>query len=189
MNTLVLPTDIANNAGLLIRSFILTQFPCWMPFAYTFKDEATVLSSGTSFVESPAVINAACSSLDYSSFGHANIGDVKELTFDVSAGAQLLSTTIVPSQKEPVLIATAQSDTQLTIKFVYASGILAENQNRTRCPAQRQTVVFATRHLSIDNCTYRLENNNDGTTDVIFSDVPDTIFTQACTKLKDLLTI
>lgn len=188
MNTksITVPTSIANNVAILVRSSILTMFSSWRPFAYTYTNDANLLSAGGSFIESPCAIHSAFSNLDYSSFGKAEENNVIEKIYTVSKGNILLTSDIVQTAPSSIPIATAQEDTTLTVHFLYSSGLSSDKRNRTFIGESKQSVVFATRHTIVEDIGFTISDNGNNQSTIIFSNVTDELLQQVFNIISNL---
>lgn len=184
MSSITLPTSLASTASVLVRSHILTQHGSWRPFAYSFTGDANLLLASNAIVENPLAIHAAFSSLDYSSFGVGSENEIREIRYDIPAGTQLTGSQIIANATTNTPIATAQDATSITVRYIYALGSLSEQSNRLLVPDNKQTVVFASRHTDVEDCSFRLTDNGNGTTTITFPNTPAGYLEKACADFR-----
>lgn len=175
------PSDLADSVALLVRSFILTQFPSWRPIAYIFPDiTANILTAGNSIISSPIDIHTRLVSLQHN-FGEVGLGTTHTEEYSLGAGSPL----VIKGET----IATAVDSTTFKVVYSYNTGIHIEADNRSLVAESSGLVVFASRHTIVESLAYVIEPKGDGSSDILFSNTDSQLLEFAKTAIGKLFSI
>lgn len=167
---ITVPKQLSKMAANLVRSYALSQFPNWRPFAYRFMGKANLMSADL-FVEKPLDIHCNFSALKFDGEDVA-LGSVVEETYEINSTSFSLSDLKQQSHfdcsgKDSVLMRTLDS-TQLTVYFLYQMGLSSEEDNRNLVTEDTNIVFFASRHTIIDNLGFSVTDSQDGLSKITF---------------------
>ena len=190
---LVVPKPIALSVANLVRGTILSQFPSWRPIAYEFSSKASILSV-ESIMEDPISINGAFSALSYSLEGTESLGSVRKETYEINGKfglSELKSSTkftITHNMSNNFNLLTSIKPVTINVIYLFSTGKRDEDQNRKLVPVSNNIVVFASRHTSVEEISYQLEERPDGTMAIQFKCNNPLIVEQACSRLGEIFT-
>ena len=170
---LTVPTGISLAVANLIRGTILSQFPSWRPFAYEFDSKASILSVD-SIMEDPISIHGAVSSLTFTLDRDPALGEILPESYAVEGRftvGQLKSLTQfqLSGVTDGFPLFTSVKPLNVKVWYLFSSGKRDEDQNRKLLPTSNNVVIFSSRHTSVEEISFKLNEISGGLTEIIFT--------------------
>lgn len=185
---IIIPTPLAEKAADFVRSYALSQFPTWRPFAFRFEGRASLLSTD-SFLDKPLDIYTKISSLTFTRES-APLGTIREESYEISSE---LSTSGLISQSNlfkitgnNLILARVLNPTRLVVYYLYQRDKTVMEDNRNLISADANTVVFASRHTLIDDLGFNKTDLDDGTSRIDFFGCDEKIIMDSLEAVSNL---
>lgn len=156
--SIIVPSQLASAIANIVRSYALSQFPSWRPFAYRFSGKAHLMSVDL-FTDKPLDIHCNFSKLQFSGKS-TTLGSVIEEVYDVDVGglsiSKLKEQSAFSCEGEDIVLARSLQPTKFSVYYLYQKGLSSIEQNRSLIDLDYNTVVFASRHTLVTDLGFRI---------------------------------
>lgn len=186
--SIVVPSQLAPVIANTVRSYALSQFPSWRPFAYRFLGKAQLMSVDL-FIDKPLDIHCNFSKLQFLGKS-ATLGSVIEETYDVDMSGLSLSKLKEQSTfscvGEDGILARSLQPTKFSVYYLYQKGLSSIEQNRSLILMDYNTVVFATRHTLITDLGFRITEKDNYFSTITFFGCNEKFIDNALSELSSM---
>ena len=181
------PTQLSELAGNFVRTYALSQFPSWRPFAYRFESRASLLSNSL-FIDKPLDIHTKISKLKFVCEG-GELGEIREEAYSVSNSfyvKDLVEQSNFMVSGEGSMLSRALNPTSLTVYYLFQKGLTTEEGNRNLVGLDENMVVFASRHTVIDDLGFSIKEIDEGVSQVDFYGCDAQLIQTALTEVSQI---
>ena len=186
--SIIVPSQIAPVIANTVRSYALSQFPSWRPFAYRFSGKAHLMSVDL-FTDKPLDIHCNFSKLQF--LGKSTtLGSVVEEVYDVDIGglsiSKLKEQSTFSCVGEDITLARSLQPTKFSVYYLYQKGLSTVEQNRFLVVIDYNTVVFGTSHTLITDLGFRITEKDNYLSTVTFFGCEENFIDNTLSELSNI---